>query len=191
MRADPGAQASAGEPPNSFEAVRALFYARGTLEGYGEGLSVREHMLQCAALAVRARADDALVVAALLHDLGWALGEGAHDIAAADRLEPLLGAAVTGPIRLHVSAKRYLVAREPAYLEHLSGASVQSLSEQGGAMTDAECDGFERHPGFHAAIRLRRFDDEAKVVGLQSPPFEAYTDRLHTMLEARLRVGRR
>jgi gamma-butyrobetaine dioxygenase len=88
------------------------------------------------------------------------------------------GPEVTEPVRLHVAAKRYLCAVEPGYLAALSPASVHSLGLQGGPMTDAEARAFESNPYYRDAVRLRRWDDEAKVVGLAVPGIEHYRDRL-------------
>ncbi len=52
-----------------FDEVAALFDSHGR-ETYGEGVSIAEHCLQTAALARAESADPALVVAALLHDIG-------------------------------------------------------------------------------------------------------------------------
>jgi HD domain len=56
--------------------VVALFEAHGARR-YGESITQLEHALQCAALARRNRADDEVVVAALLHDIGHLSGGGA------------------------------------------------------------------------------------------------------------------
>jgi predicted HD phosphohydrolase len=49
--------------------ITHMFDASGTLR-YGEHVNQIEHALQCALLAHQAGADDELVVAALLHDVG-------------------------------------------------------------------------------------------------------------------------
>lgn len=52
--------------------VDELFDLYDTLgdKSYGETITQREHALQCVALARRAGASDALMVAALFHDVG-------------------------------------------------------------------------------------------------------------------------
>ncbi|MFP3534054.1 HD domain-containing protein, partial [Burkholderia sp. SIMBA_042] len=90
-----------------------------------------EHALQCAQLAEQAGEPEAVIVAALLHDIGHLMlaesitADMRHQEIAADALAPLFGDDVTTPVRLHVAAKRYLGAIEPAYLNTLSPASVQ------------------------------------------------------------------
>lgn len=49
--------------------ILAAFAARGHLD-YGEHIDMQEHMLQAAWLAEQQGEDDAVVVAALLHDYG-------------------------------------------------------------------------------------------------------------------------
>jgi predicted HD phosphohydrolase len=62
---------------------------------------------------------------------------------------------VAEPVRLHVQAKRYLVKRNPHYLDRLSDDSRRSLALQGGAMSDAECAAFECSPHHKPALLLR------------------------------------
>ena len=154
---------------------------------YDEAVTQTDHALQCAVLAVRAGADEALVAAALLHDVGHLLEldrsagtigdlgvDRDHEALGARWLASLFPAAVTRPVALHVAATRYLCAIEPAYRAGLSDGSVRSLAVQGGAMADAEVQRFAALPGAEPAVSLRRWDDDGKVVGLQVEPFEHY-----------------
>ena len=156
---------------------------------YGEAVTQLEHALQCAHHARAAGDPDALVAAALLHDIGHLLQKQGEDAAdrGLDAFHERIGAAwlaqgfgplVTEPIRLHVEAKRYLATRETGYLESLSPASSQSLDLQGGAMTEPEADAFSASPGFEAAIRLRRYDELGKVEGVVIAPLADYRDLL-------------
>ena len=162
------------------EALVALYRDRGQ-EPYGEHITQEEHAVQCAALAERDGAPDALVLAALLHDVGHlveqeddAYGVHRHDKSGSEYLARFFGPEVTAPVRLHVAAKRYLCAVEPGYEERLSPASAYTLSKQGGPMSRAEASAFEAEPGFAEAVRLRRWDEGGKVEGLEIKPFEAY-----------------
>src|SRR6202008_4600594 len=109
--------------------LHALFEGEAMALPYGEDISIRAHMLQCAALARARGLAEPLVAAALLHDIGWALpgGDHAHEHLAADLLESLFGPEVTEPIRLHVAAKRYLVMARPGYGDKLSAMSRDTL----------------------------------------------------------------
>lgn len=69
-----------------------------------------------------------------------------------------------------VAAKRYLCAVEADYLAKLSPDSVRSLDLQGGPMSADEIEAFRALPHHEAAVQLRRYDEQAKVRGLATPP---------------------
>lgn len=167
-----------------------LFASKGQ-EPYGEDVSVAEHGLQCAALADREGAGDALVIAALLHDIGHLIedpddgfGVHRHDAGGAAFLGRHFPEAVTAPVRLHVAAKRYRVAVDPGYAARLSPASTHTLAHQGGPMSPDEVRAFDAEPHREAALRLRGWDDCGKVEGLAVVPFEAYAVRMGRLLSA-------
>ena len=155
------------------------------------GINQRQHALQAAWLAERAGCSDALIAAALLHDIGHMVHElgdspaedgvdDEHERLGHEFLNGMFGPEVTEPVRLHVAAKRYLCAREPDYFAKLSPDSVLSLSLQGGPMSPAEVAAFEAVPEHADAVRLRRFDEQSKVKGLATPPpahFMGYVER--------------
>src|SRR5207253_2813733 len=87
------------------------------------------------------------------------------------------------PARLHVLAKRYLCAVEPGYYDGLSDASKLSLSLQGGPSSSEEVEQFESNPYYLDAVRLRRWDDEAKIPDLPVPGLETHLDRLAATLK--------
>jgi [1-hydroxy-2-(trimethylamino)ethyl]phosphonate dioxygenase len=169
--------------------VMALFEVGGGAAYFGEPVSQLEHALQCASLAEQAGAENSLVVAALLHDVGHLLHGKGEDIAERGTdaqheemgyawLAKRFGLAVAEPVRLHVAAKRYLCATDTEYSGRLSPASQLSLSLQGGPFTREECGEFESSPYFSAAIRLRRWDDEAKIPALEVSQLEHYRSRI-------------
>ena len=95
-------------------------------------------------------------------------------------LKEMFPETVTTPIQMHVAAKRYLCAIDPSYEAGLSEASINSLRLQGGKMTSEEVEQFEQHPLLDDVLQLRRWDDQAKVPGLETPPlshFEAYVEQ--------------
>jgi predicted HD phosphohydrolase len=57
----------------SLDDIRTLFDRHGNIAYSDEPVTQREHALQTAALAEAAGASDALITAALLHDLGHLL----------------------------------------------------------------------------------------------------------------------
>lgn len=162
------------------DALLQVLVERGHGQYGYERVSQLEHALQCAQLAEAAGEPPALIVAALFHDLGH-LVDGAdvtrlergqddrHELRAVQRLRRSFGAAVIGPIVRHVAAKRYLCATERGYLEALSDASRASLALQGGPMTPVEAQRFGQQAHAAEAIRLRRYDDAAKVPGRITP----------------------
>lgn len=156
---------------------------------YGEAINQLDHVLQCGQLAIEAGEDDALVVAALLHDVGQFIDDAGnaaetigvdarHEELGADWLMQWYGPDVTEPVRLHVAAKRYLCAVEPGYEAALSKASKLSLALQGGAMDAEEAAAFETRPYFAAAVRLRRYDDGGKRIDWQVPDLASHHDRI-------------
>jgi phosphonate degradation associated HDIG domain protein len=177
----------------SLDDVLALFDRYGR-DRYDEDVSQLDHALQTAALARGEGADDPLVAAALLHDVGHLLelrdGHG-HDAASAVDLghegrgarwlAGLLPPTVTGPIALHVAAKRYRCATEPAYHQGLSAGSAASLVRQGGPMEDAEAARFAGHPAAGDAVRLRGWDDAGKVEELEVPGLDTYRSLLESL----------
>jgi predicted HD phosphohydrolase len=123
--------------------IADLFASEGAAEYLGEPVTQAVHMLQAAMLAEQDRAGDALIAAALLHDVGhFAVTMTGHDLmsgtdtrhgeAGASWLAQWFGAEVTEPVRLHVAAKRYLCATEPDYMAALSPASVYTLACRAG-----------------------------------------------------------
>jgi phosphonate degradation associated HDIG domain protein len=161
---------------------------------YGEPVSQLEHALQAANLAREAGASDATVAAALLHDVGHLLGEGRiheqlgvidHDRAGADYLRGLgFGEEVVSLVEGHVAAKRYLVATNPAYAAKLSPASTGTLALQGGPMSPAEMAAFDTDPRKQDKLRLRSWDEQAKIPGADVPPLEAYRALLARVLSS-------
>ena len=89
---------------------------------------------------------------------------------------------VVEPVRLHVAAKRYLVAVDPDYVRALSPASLLSLELQGGPMSSDEIAAFESLPHAQAACRLRRYDDAGKDPDADTPPLESYRGLLGSLL---------
>jgi [1-hydroxy-2-(trimethylamino)ethyl]phosphonate dioxygenase len=163
----------------------ALYADKGSALYGGEPVTQLEHALQSAALAEAEGADAALIAAALLHDVGHLVDKRAQGAAAAgiDRQHEEIGAGylarwfrpeVVEPIRRHVAAKRCLVTTEPGYFETLSAASVLSLEVQGGAFSTDEARRFLDRPGADAALRLRKWDDLAKIPGRRTPDLAHY-----------------
>ena len=167
--------------------IEKLFAEHGHIEYSGEGVTQLGHALQAAELAEKEGAGDALVAAALLHDLGHLLNlqgespttrgiDDQHQYFAIPFLRPLFPPAVIEPIRLHVDAKRALCALEPAYREALSEDSKRSLELQGGAFDAGQAAAFMAKPFAADAVRVRRWDDAAKVRGTSTPSLQHFLE---------------
>ena len=172
------------------ETALRLLAARGAGRyGAESQVSVFQHSLQCGLLAEQEGASAALITAALLHDIGHVLHEEEraafrgvdmrHEALGETYLAQWFGADVTQPVALHVPAKRYLCATEPGYFDTLSPGSVQTLKVQGGPFTPAEADAFMARPHAAEAVRLRRWDEQAKVHGLPTPGAEHFLPYLN------------
>jgi phosphonate degradation associated HDIG domain protein len=169
-----------------------LFERLGS-QRYGEDATQLQHALQTAELARSNGCADALVAAALLHDVGQLMGgagdaaeklglDARHEIGGARFLRKHFPAAVCEPIRLHVAAKRYLCAVDPAYAEGLSRASLLSLKLQGGPMSPEEIAAFEAEPFHDDAVTLRRFDDAGKQPDWVTPDLASHRPLLESLL---------
>jgi phosphonate degradation associated HDIG domain protein len=167
------------------DSVFSIYALRGAAAYFGEAVSMSEHSLQAAYFAQASHASDALVVAALLHDIGHLIesvpddiaawhSDAHHEVSGSRWLAARFGPAVCEPVRLHVPAKRYLCATDAAYFGRLSAASVLTLNLQGGPMSAAEATAFEAEAYCREAILVRQWDDQGKIAGLRTPDFEHY-----------------
>lgn len=175
------------------EFIADIFERRGAESYLGEPVTMSEHMLQGAVLAEGEGAADELIAAALLHDIGhytsefgtMSLGDvrdNYHEEAGAHVLQPFFPPVITECVRLHVPAKRYLCATDKDYYDSLSDASKHTLSLQGGAMSAAEVEEFEKNPYCREAVRVRIWDDKGKRPGMATPPFRHYVPLLQRVV---------
>ncbi len=177
-------------PTDVVDRVFALFAKSANQPYIGEPISQLEHALQTAALAKQAGGSHELIVAALFHDIGH-LDHGNADFASrmgdygtarheqiGARLVRELGfpETVAELILGHVEAKRFLVFKYPAYLASLSTASLETLKHQGGPMCAEEAARFEQREVFKDTLRLRAWDDQAKLENYAAPGLETYRE---------------
>jgi gamma-butyrobetaine dioxygenase len=165
--------------------LNSIYSRSGSAAYFGEAVTMAEHSLQAAYFARAAHASDALVLAALLHDIGhliesvpediadWTTDAG-HELTGSRWLATRFGPEVWEPVRLHVPAKRYLCATDPAYFGRLSAASVVTLKLQGGPMSSVELGAFEAEPYRREAVLVRQWDDQGKIAGLRTPDLGSY-----------------
>ena len=169
--------------------IEVLFKSRGS-ESYGERVTMFEHLLLTALTAEQAGADEALIAACLLHDIGHLLvepddewGKHTHDSIGADWLAERFALAVSEPTRHHVAAKRYLCAVDTGYHEQLSPASQYTLTKQGGPMSPEEIVAFEKLDYHGEAIQLRRWEDAfEKLSDVAIPRFSRYRPLLERLV---------
>ena len=152
----------------------------GSDKQYGnEKDSQLEHAIQCALLAKKNNENNFFITAALFHDIGHlinndkeAIKKGVdkkHENSGSFFLSKFFPEDVTRLIKGHVPAKRYLVYYEKGYYEALSIASKRSLDVQGGSFSEEEANEFIKQPFMQDAVRLRKYDDLAKVENLEIP----------------------
>jgi 2-aminoethylphosphonate dioxygenase len=170
--------------------------------GYiGEPLSQLAHALQCADFAAQDDADECVILAALLHDIGHfcdprasaMLADGVdfgvhrHETVGAEYLRLSgLDETIATLVEQHVNAKRYLVATRPAYAAKLSAASQQTLTFQGGPMRADEVLTFEQQARFVDILKLRAWDEAAKRLDVSLPPVSHYSAMLRRNKTQRL-----
>lgn len=168
--------------------IERLYAERGHEQYTGEPVTQLEHALQCAALAEAEGADDELVTAALLHDLGHLLHDmpgtpsmegidDVHQYRVVPFLRGLFAQSLIDAISRHVDAKRYLCATRAGYYEALSNDSKRSLQLQGGIFSREQAEQFIAEPGAEGAVRLRIWDDQAKQAGLATPTLSHFLQR--------------
>ncbi|KAL1868373.1 hypothetical protein Plec18167_008299 [Paecilomyces lecythidis] len=172
----------------------------------GESISQLEHSLQAASQARDSGADDELILAALLHDIGQIIpleqskevkmkldnstqnvGRVGHETIGAEYLRTLgFSDKVCRLVGSHVAAKRYLTAVDRSYHDSLSSASQKSLQFQGGPFRGAELQAFMEDPLQDQMVALRLWDDRAKVEGIEdtTPRAMAYLDMMANHLSS-------
>lgn len=175
--------------------ITQLLTIEGKNQYGGEAVSQLEHALQCATLAEQAEETAHTITAALLHDIGHLLaktgrvqksastesGDDLHQYVALPFLRGLFSSAVLEPIRLHVDAKRYLCVTDQSYWNTLSTASKHSLIVQGGVYTPPQAAEFEAQSFAHEAVRLRRYDDLAKVPAAVTQTLPHFLKIMHSV----------
>ena len=160
---------------------------------YGEQVDQRSHARQCASWARADGAGDALVAAALLHDIGHLLSgpdpgpwsdpstDDHHERLGSRWLAPRFGTDVARPVALHVLAKRYRCAVDPDYRGALSPTSTASLEAQGGSLGAAAAARFADRAGFVEAVALREWDERAKDPSAVPPGIETFVPLLRRL----------
>ena len=156
--------------------VLSLFEKHGNSDYIGEPMSITEHSVQTACAASKQGEDDTAILACLLHDVGHLAGLEAGHAPGMDGCgtpeHERVGAELLGAIGLpddvaylahhHVSAKRYLCATQPDYIDKLTEASKTTLIHQGGPMSAEEVAAAEADPRWPMVLRMRTYDEAGK-----------------------------
>lgn len=151
------------------------------------GIDLCTYALRCGALAESEGADDGLVAASLLHDVGRAryLARGApgvpHPQVGRRFVAPRFGERPGWLVGQHVTAQRYLATVDDDYVAGLPAEARRSLQRHGDGLSVRQVRAFESHEWAADAVRLRRWSDA--VAGGAAPD----TDR--ATLAARLRAA--
>ena len=158
----------------------------------GENVTIAEHMIQSAMVAEKTKSKDNLICSCLLHDYGHFIvddpdglvknnQDGKHEDIGYEYLKKFFKKDIVEPIRHHVLAKRYL-ARDKKYYNRLSEASKVSLKLQGGVLSNKEAKIFEKDEFFKDSIKLRKFDEAAKKIGVNIKDISEYKNLLKSSL---------
>lgn len=177
--------------------IISLYGEYGSEDYIGEPVSQLEHMCQSAELAEKEGYNEEVILAAFFHDIGHlcehimdtkqmdGYGVVDHEKMGADFLRSKgFSETIASLVENHVQAKRYLTYRYPEYFDKLSPASKKTLEFQGGVMNAEEAGMFEADPLFPLHIKVRRWDEAAKLTGQSLPPFEKFKLMMIRHLEA-------
>ena len=176
----------------------SLYTKFGDEDYIGEPVSQLEHMCQCAQLAEDEGENEEIILAGFFHDLGHfcehlqpveqmdGLGVVDHEgLGATMLLDKGFSPGIASLVRNHVQAKRYLTYKNPGYYARLSDASKETLKFQGGVMSPEEAIAFESDPLFSLHIRLRQWDEKAKLENQPVPSLDKFRDMMVRHLNSR------
>jgi len=176
--------------------IMNFYQQHGGEEYAGEKLTQLEHMVQAAQLAEEQGYDDEVILAAFLHDVGHLCEPGHgdnemdgfgikdHEEIGAEFLKSKgFSKKIVRLVQSHVEAKRYLTLKNPSYYEQLSEASKKTLEYQGGRMEEDEASAFEQYPLFDLIIKMRKWDEQAKIEHKRIPDLNLYRQMIIDHLE--------
>ena len=167
--------------------IFSLYENYGAADYIGEPVSQIEHMCQAAQLAEAEGYDDEVILASFFHDIGHlcehiyetkqmdGYGVMDHESLGSQYLrEKGFSEKIARLVESHVPAKRYLTFKYPENYNKLSEASKATLDKQGGRMDDAEARQFEADNLYLLFIKIREWDDKAKIEKVRLPSLEIY-----------------
>lgn len=167
--------------------IFSLYEDYGNADYIGEPVSQLEHMCQAAQLAAAEGHEEEIILAAFFHDIGHLCehimettpmdqyGVADHETIAGNYLRQKgFSEKLALLVENHVQAKRYLTYAVSGYYDKLSEASKQTLLKQGGVMTKEEADAYEKDPLLPLYLKLREWDDLAKLEHQPLPLLDEY-----------------
>ena len=181
------------------ETIFEYYKKFGSADYIGEPVSQIEHMVQAAMLAEDDGQPPEVILAALFHDIGHLIqiecsetermgkyGVKNHELIAGKFLRDLgIPEPIPSLAENHVKVKKYRTFKDPIYYEKLSEGSKKSLEFQGGPMTADEARAFEKDKLFELSLKLRDYDDGAKIKDKEIKPIEYYQEMLECLLTSR------
>ena len=174
---------------SSLEKINEIFFLYekyGNQDYIGEEVSQLEHMIQAAMLAEEDEQPEFVILAALFHDIGHLvvldtcgdkdnLGAKNHEhIGSLFLSNQGIPYPIPHLVKTHVLAKRFLVTTQNFYYDSLSPSSKLTLEQQGGKLSEMECKSFKSHHLYNEMIKIRLYDDNAKVKEKQIKPLDYY-----------------
>ena len=184
------------EAQKTADEIITIFKNKGGDNYAGEEITQLEHACQAADLAAKQGFDDEVILAAFLHDLGHLLDDNTEDdmdgfgvkdhegVGAEFLKQRGFSDRVTTLVKAHVEAKRYLCFANKRYFDNLSHASKMTLAFQGGPMTEEEAKAFEQNPLKNLIIKMRTWDEEAKLTNVPVPDLQVFKDKIVKHLTA-------
>lgn len=171
------------------EEIFSLYQDFGNADYIGEPVSQLEHMCQAAQLAEAEGYDEEVILAAFFHDIGHlcehiidtksmdSYGVVDHEIIAGNYLRQKgFSEKMARLVESHVQAKRYLTFKYPDYFNKLSDASKMTLAKQGWVMDELEAQNFETDHLHQLYIKMREWDDKAKLEHKLLPSLDIYKE---------------
>jgi len=179
---------------SKLENLFTLYKKYGDYDYIGEKVSQVEHMIQAAMIAEEEKQEKDVILACFLHDIGHLIGIDKnlksdefgtfdHEHVGSEYLRDIgFKYPIPELVINHVAAKRYLTYKYPEYYEKLSNASKNTLKQQGGPMSDKEATEFENNPLFNLSLKMRTYDEKAKIENLVLKPIDFYFNLINDYL---------
>lgn len=173
---------------NKIDELFNYYVKYGNYDYIGEPVSQVEHMVQAAMLAEKDGQSKDVILAALFHDIGHLLqleskesetmgkyGIKNHEKIGANYLRDCgFKYPIPELVENHVKVKKYRTYKNPSYYNQLSEASKQTLKYQGGPMNSEEATRFELDPLFELSLKIRDYDDSAKMENIKINSIQYY-----------------